>query len=503
MEPNMGLEPYFGGRAGDYHQDGIPLVTPVYDINTPDDPSCPSDFTELQPVQHYSMEGNAMTTVEVESRITDPDDRSYATVTLNFESLDCLDPDEQEQSSTLSEFDLNMFGSEGYGRPCPSSPSILTRTDLRFMEAYREEFLASLYQHSAIPRPPNAFMVFAKEWRPKLAQQFNQESNKDISVRLGQVWKALDAEEKRKYYALSHVAEEDHKQKYPGYVYNPREARLRKALRDLGLEPQGIISLLEARDSIWHLDENGEEEPLTPKARQRDVMDRLLASVGVQMSPSTARPRSRSHHSSGPLPMLIPPHDPQYSSQSFILPPPTSPLSCISSVMLTAAPGVDSTVTTTADTFCMDTTQPELINAPQLILYQYPTADSSPFEASSLQKQLSQGCHSFRLPKNELFQPVFTVKTVESIVKFHSEALDFWREFRTVIDDAEGKEGAEQEKKQNDVGMEKAGLKGEEKEEEKDGYIYLSVEGAFDFDESHINVSSILSRTHLSTIMGS
>ena len=76
-----------------------------------------------------------------------------------------------------------------------------------------------------------------------------------------------------------------------GYVYNPREARLRKALRDLGLEPQGIISLLEARDSIWHLDENGEEEPLTPKARQRDVMDRLLASVGVQMSPSAVKVR--------------------------------------------------------------------------------------------------------------------------------------------------------------------------------------------------------------------
>lgn len=34
-----------------------------------------------------------------------------------------------------------------------------------------------------IPRPPNAFMLFANEWRKKLAFQYPRESNKDISVR--------------------------------------------------------------------------------------------------------------------------------------------------------------------------------------------------------------------------------------------------------------------------------------------------------------------------------
>lgn len=35
-----------------------------------------------------------------------------------------------------------------------------------------------------IPRPANAFMLFANEWRKKLAIQNPRESNKDISVRL-------------------------------------------------------------------------------------------------------------------------------------------------------------------------------------------------------------------------------------------------------------------------------------------------------------------------------
>lgn len=57
------------------------------------------------------------------------------------------------------------------------------------------------------------------------------ESNKDISVRLGMMWKNLSYDTKESYYSASRAADEEHKRKYPGYYYSPKEARLRKSLK--------------------------------------------------------------------------------------------------------------------------------------------------------------------------------------------------------------------------------------------------------------------------------
>ncbi|EFA01747.1 protein bric-a-brac 1 [Tribolium castaneum] len=83
---------------------------------------------------------------------------------------------------------------------------------------------------SRIPRPPNAFMIFATQWRKKLAVEHPNESNKDISVRLGTMWKSLSQETKEAFYEDARRADEEHKLKYPGYYYSPKEARSRKAI---------------------------------------------------------------------------------------------------------------------------------------------------------------------------------------------------------------------------------------------------------------------------------
>uniref|UniRef100_A0A1B6C7J8 Sex-determining region Y protein n=1 Tax=Clastoptera arizonana TaxID=38151 RepID=A0A1B6C7J8_9HEMI len=83
-----------------------------------------------------------------------------------------------------------------------------------------------------IPRPPNAFMLFAHDFRRQVAYEYPKESNKDISIRLGIMWKNLPKPERERYFRSAKEVDAAHKQKYPDYVYNPKEARMRKALRE-------------------------------------------------------------------------------------------------------------------------------------------------------------------------------------------------------------------------------------------------------------------------------
>ncbi|KAK3921673.1 Protein bric-a-brac 2 [Frankliniella fusca] len=109
----------------------------------------------------------------------------------------------------------------------PSDPLSLEESAGKDVELPKER----LGKGDRIPRPPNAFMIFANEWRKKLALENPTESNKQISVRLGMKWKGLNPEKKEEYFCASRRADEEHKQKYPGYFYSPKEARLRKAMR--------------------------------------------------------------------------------------------------------------------------------------------------------------------------------------------------------------------------------------------------------------------------------
>ncbi|XP_050294458.1 transcription factor SOX-30-like [Anthonomus grandis grandis] len=88
-----------------------------------------------------------------------------------------------------------------------------------------------IYIHQKIPRPPNAFMLYANEHRKALAHMYPADSNKEISRRLGQTWKDLSVQEKNDYFQRAKDVDLEHKRKYPGYVYNPKDARLRKAIK--------------------------------------------------------------------------------------------------------------------------------------------------------------------------------------------------------------------------------------------------------------------------------
>ncbi|XP_028138265.1 transcription factor Sox-1a-like [Diabrotica virgifera virgifera] len=91
-----------------------------------------------------------------------------------------------------------------------------------------------------IPRPPNAFMIYATENRKLLSHKYPADSNKIISKKLGSNWKGLTTDEKNKYFEKARIVATEHKEKYPDYVYNPKEARLRKAMREAASRDRSI-----------------------------------------------------------------------------------------------------------------------------------------------------------------------------------------------------------------------------------------------------------------------
>ncbi|XP_023020998.2 uncharacterized protein isoform X1 [Leptinotarsa decemlineata] len=78
-----------------------------------------------------------------------------------------------------------------------------------------------------IPRPANAFMIFANEWRKKLSVEHPGDNSKSISVKLGNLWKSLSSETRESYYSAARQAQLEHQLKYPGYyVHMPASTKI-------------------------------------------------------------------------------------------------------------------------------------------------------------------------------------------------------------------------------------------------------------------------------------
>ena len=77
-----------------------------------------------------------------------------------------------------------------------------------------------------VKRPMNAFMVWARDARRKIAQENPKLHNAEISKQLGLSWRELSDEEKSPYRVEAKRIRETHIQKYPQYRYRPRKKKL-------------------------------------------------------------------------------------------------------------------------------------------------------------------------------------------------------------------------------------------------------------------------------------
>ncbi|EMD41606.1 hypothetical protein CERSUDRAFT_61596 [Gelatoporia subvermispora B] len=122
-----------------------------------------------------------------------------------------------------------------------------------------------------IPRPPNAFILFRKEFMKHRDPELLRQDQKGKSIVTGKAWKALSREDRAVWDSLAEEVKRAHAVMYPGYRYRPTPRTMPKMKRNTHQVP-GIDNVYEAMaDAITLAKDEDEVLRLGEKAKELRV----------------------------------------------------------------------------------------------------------------------------------------------------------------------------------------------------------------------------------------
>ncbi|CAG8471341.1 7623_t:CDS:2 [Diversispora eburnea] len=109
-----------------------------------------------------------------------------------------------------------------------SNPSYPLYLSVETLTKAAEKQRSSKRAPYSIPRPPNPFFIFRKNYTAKMKQEAERSSTTDTSKNVGKIWKEQGPKVKKLFQALSLLAKKNHNLKYPDYKYQPKSKTLKQ-----------------------------------------------------------------------------------------------------------------------------------------------------------------------------------------------------------------------------------------------------------------------------------